>query len=239
MPRKKVWTVPPASPAQVRAWEEARDSGGMIEALRKMGFSRTKAGRRSLRLFAIACCRCLGPLMGEGDREALTLAEQFASGEVEASAVMASSVDLGRRLPPPTTAGAYARHAVLLCLYPTQTVAVVQAVCATAQQARAYHVVPNLTNATAEEWREASLLERAAQCAVLRDIFGNPYRPLSPRPFPAHVVQLARDCEEGGRKMIGLLADALDDLGEDAAASHCRQDGHVRGCHVLDWVLRP
>jgi hypothetical protein len=34
-----------------------------------------------------------------------------------------------------------------------------------------------------------------------------------------------------------VLADALADLGEEQAGEHCRLGGHVKGCHVLDWVL--
>jgi hypothetical protein len=35
-----------------------------------------------------------------------------------------------------------------------------------------------------------------------------------------------------------VLADALTDLGEEQAATHCRQATHARGCHAIDWVLR-
>jgi hypothetical protein len=45
------------------------------------------------------------------------------------------------------------------------------------------------------------------------------------------------ECYEGQHDLFGPLADALTDLGEDAAAQHCLQGGHVKGCHVLDWVL--
>jgi hypothetical protein len=77
-------------------------------------------------------------------------------------------------------------------------------------------------------------------CGLLREIFGNPFRPLQPRPFPAHVVGLARECYEAfpaESDRFPILADALDDLGEGVAAEHCRQGGHFKGCHVIDWVL--
>jgi hypothetical protein len=35
-----------------------------------------------------------------------------------------------------------------------------------------------------------------------------------------------------------ILADALEDLGEGQAAAHCREKVHVKGCHVLDWILQ-
>ena len=71
---------------------------------------------------------------------------------------------------------------------------------------------------------------------LAREIFGNPFRPLPKRKFPAEVVGLAQACYDD-HAHYPLLADALDDLSEADAAAHCRQPGHVRGCHVVDWVL--
>jgi hypothetical protein len=48
---------------------------------------------------------------------------------------------------------------------------------------------------------------------------------------------LARAINEGDHSLYPLLADALDDLGEPDAAGHCRQGEHVKGCHIVDWVL--
>jgi hypothetical protein len=36
---------------------------------------------------------------------------------------------------------------------------------------------------------------------------------------------------------LAVLADALHDLGEEQAGAHLREGNHVKGCHVLDWVL--
>ncbi|MFO0928303.1 MAG: hypothetical protein U0736_14900 [Gemmataceae bacterium] len=72
--------------------------------------------------------------------------------------------------------------------------------------------------------------------AVVRCVVGDPFVRLRPRPFPAEVVELARACD-AGEPLHGVLADALDELGEDAAAAHCRTPVHVKGCHVVDWVL--
>jgi hypothetical protein len=86
--------------------------------------------------------------------------------------------------------------------------------------------------------RRADLLAR--QCVLLRCLVGNPFRPLAPREFPAHVVALARACWEALPAVgpdFGVLADALADLGEEEAAGHCREPFHARGCHVLDGVL--
>jgi hypothetical protein len=91
--------------------------------------------------------------------------------------------------------------------------------------------------------------ERGKQAMLLRDIFGNPFRPvaLDPRWLTSSVVDLARsiyeaDPRQAGGYMTGLpiLADALMDAGCDSEEllAHCRSDGpHVRGCWVVDLIL--
>jgi hypothetical protein len=87
------------------------------------------------------------------------------------------------------------------------------------------------------------------QCSLLRDIFGNPFRPvaLDPRWLTSSVVDLARsiyeaDPRQDGGYMDGLpiLADALMDAGCDSEdlLNHCRGAGpHVRGCWAVDLIL--
>ena len=78
---------------------------------------------------------------------------------------------------------------------------------------------------------------------LLRDIFGNPFRPVAfdPRWRSADAVGLARGIyEDRAFDRLPLLADALMDAGcdDDQVISHCRSEGpHVRGCWVLDLVL--
>ncbi|MBN9517063.1 hypothetical protein J0H58_00865 [bacterium] len=77
---------------------------------------------------------------------------------------------------------------------------------------------------------------------VLRDLFGNPFRPVSFQPEwrTEAVVALARGIyEERAWDRMPVLGDALDDAGADPElVRHCREPGiHVRGCHVLDAAL--
>jgi hypothetical protein len=78
---------------------------------------------------------------------------------------------------------------------------------------------------------------------VLRDLFGNPFRPivLDPGWLTAYVRTLAQSIyEERTYGHMPILADALQDAGCDNAdiLDHCRQPGeHVRGCWVLDLIL--
>ena len=85
--------------------------------------------------------------------------------------------------------------------------------------------------------------EQAAQAALLREIFGNPFRPVA---FSADwrtdtAITLARRMYESREfGAMPILADALQDAGceNDDILSHCRGDGpHVRGCWVVDLVL--
>jgi hypothetical protein len=92
-------------------------------------------------------------------------------------------------------------------------------------------------------WDRTSASELRAQAAVLRDVFGNPYRPVT---FEAHwrtpsAVALAQEIRDGrDYSLMPILADALQDAGCDdpGVLSHCREEPlHVRGCFVADHVL--
>jgi hypothetical protein len=79
---------------------------------------------------------------------------------------------------------------------------------------------------------------------LVRDIFGNPFRPVafSPAWRTDTAVSLARTMYEARDfSAMPILADALQDAGCDRAdvLAHCRDpDGvHVRGCWAVDLVL--
>ncbi len=86
--------------------------------------------------------------------------------------------------------------------------------------------------------------ELAIQSSILRDIFGNPFRPVT---FVASwrteaAVSIARHTYDARDfTTMPILADALEDAGCDSVAilEHCRGPGpHVRGCWVVDQLLR-
>jgi hypothetical protein len=102
----------------------------------------------------------------------------------------------------------------------------------------------------APEWDSDNMLpEKAIQAALVRDIFGNPFRPLTLD--AAHrtpvVVSVARAAYDEGHLPSGeldphrltVLADALEEAGAPAElVKHLRSPGpHVRGCHVVDLCL--
>jgi hypothetical protein len=85
--------------------------------------------------------------------------------------------------------------------------------------------------------------EQSAQCDRLRDIVGNPFRPVAVNPtwLTTSVVQLAQAIyEERTYDRLPILADALAEAGctNHDILSHCRGPGlHVQGCWVLDQIL--
>src|SRR5262249_34688017 len=101
---------------------------------------------------------------------------------------------------------------------------------------------------------DAVRAEERAQAALLRDIFGNPFRP-SPAVEAAWLTwqdglipKLAAALYEGrclparafDPQRLAVLADALEDVGCCNAdiLGHLRGPGpHVRGCWVVDLVL--
>jgi hypothetical protein len=90
---------------------------------------------------------------------------------------------------------------------------------------------------------DAYLAESAAHCDIIRDIFGNPFRPVTFAPTwrTTDAVGVARSMYDSRDfAAMPILADALEDAGCDSAdvLAHCRGDGpHVRGCWVVDLVL--
>jgi hypothetical protein len=91
------------------------------------------------------------------------------------------------------------------------------------------------------EWRADCAGADAAQ--LIRDVFGNPFRPVAFAPAwrTDTAVALARQMYESRDfGVMPILADALQDAGCDSAdvLDHCRGPGpHARKCWVCDLVL--
>lgn len=88
--------------------------------------------------------------------------------------------------------------------------------------------------------------ERLAQCHVLSDIFGNPFRQVSLPPYwllwkNSPVTRTAWAIyDEGCFDALAELGDLLEEAGCDhpEILSHCqRPRGHVHGCWVVDLIL--
>jgi hypothetical protein len=92
----------------------------------------------------------------------------------------------------------------------------------------------------------ARVREQTAQAALLRDLFGNPFRPVTVQPAwltwnSATVPKIAQAIyDEQTFDRMPILADALEEAGctEQSMLDHCRSGGeHVRGCWVVDALL--
>jgi len=92
--------------------------------------------------------------------------------------------------------------------------------------------------------RKVQEVEEEAQCDLLRDIFGNPFRPIvfSPAWRTDAAMSLPRQMYESRDfSAMQILGDALQDAGcdNDDVLNHCRdaKQVHVRGCWVVDLLL--
>jgi len=108
---------------------------------------------------------------------------------------------------------------------------------------RAVAALGPATPENSAEWQALDDAERPELCSLVRDIFGNPFRPVcfDPAWATATAVRLAASMyEERDFGAVPILGDALEDAGCGDAdmLRHLRSPGpHVRGCWVLDLVL--
>lgn len=202
-----------------------------------------KASDRKQRLFACACCRRVWhKLEDERSRQAVIVAERYADGsateeELEAASGAAHAVweadpeyvrgyeNNPRRLDVPLTYSAAAYTVAIPLEWWGGAPAFVE------PYRIILEVVPD------------RVTEATAQCALLREMFGNPFHPVvvDPSWLTSTVLALARQMYDSGDfSPMPILADALQDAGcgDDTILAHSRGPGpHVRGCWVVDALL--
>jgi hypothetical protein len=192
----------------------------MIEHVRRT------AEPRQLRLFACACVRRIWHLLPEPVQLAVDPVEQA----------------LVQRLPLETVLGQTLVTAVTMGADLSRPVRAARCIV----EPDPMNAVHAATHALAAVARDTWRAELAAQCNLVRCLFGNPFR--SARLDPAWlkhdrgtVVGMARAILDEGRfNELPILADALEDAGctDEQILRHCRQPGqHGRGCWVLDLLL--
>jgi len=242
---------------------EAASRFGLLEAL---GLRRVTprppertASNRKLRLFACACCRRIWDYFPKKcSQVAVETAERFADGLANRDDLCAAQKEAWEVAESvainPTewtkvlgTGGVPANKVRNWAARAAAAVALLDAQDAAEATARA---VERTALEAAIEWREEKLGAMTAGAAVraglLRDIFGNPFRPFA----------LAASCltwrdglipgmaatiyEERRYEDLPILADALEEAGctDQAILRHCRSRRvHVRGCWVVDVLL--
>ena len=200
----------------------------------KLEFLRGKASERKLRLFAVACCRRIWQLLpDERSRHAVEVAERYADAQATEEELLAVGMDASAvPLNFSDMTSVNATEAALYTTGPTRYLL----------DSRQPGLNPAL-NAGLAVSGNALNREQRHQALLLRDLFGNPFRPIAVDPawLTPTVVQLAQTIyDDRAFDRMPELADALHDAGcHDAdILNHCRGLGpHVRGCWVVDLIL--
>jgi hypothetical protein len=247
-------------------WLACRDPGRLLSALHGLRGRCSATGQPSpnpecFRLFACACCRRLWHLLEFGDRYAVECLEIYAAGGPReallkarrfhreagnaASAGISGSYGADYATRMRAWAGGLASSAVWRATSGPPTKAAMayeDSARAAGSWEAAEHWRPDQP-APPLNWNLSSANELAIQADLLRDIFGDPFRPVA---FdPAWRTPMVRGLAEGIEQeqafdRLPILADALEEAGctSDALLSHCRSPGpHVRGCWALGLVL--
>ena len=206
-------------------WLAAVESEPMLKVLRG------SASERRLRLFASASFRRLKELLPDPRQHlGIDVLEQLAEGKTtwtECRAVIAgvrNAMPRNDQIPMPIPFND--PYFISLMLY--------REFCSRTIGIHASTATGGLVDGAREQYEQARLI---------RDIFGNPFRPvtLNPSWLTSTVVALTNGIyEERAYDRMPILADALQDAGCDNedVLSHCRESGkHWRGCWCVDLIL--
>jgi hypothetical protein len=227
-------------------WLNGNDPEALLDHLATQGEGRSKAGKRRLRLFGCACCRRIWHLLDKDSRAAIEACERFADGLLSKEEVARVETETlhrgwGARRETSESRALWACHnAIRQGAPPKRASGVVHLVGGVVAGADKNDIKRAARRGVSGPAQMKLAAEEKAQCALVHEVFGNPFRPLARRKLPAHVLSLAQECYAAFPRVsdrFPLLADALEDLGEERAAEHCRAQGHVKGCHVVDWAL--
>jgi hypothetical protein len=200
-----------------------------------------RASERKLRLYLCAWAFDLWHRMqDERSRQAVLTAERFADGLATRSELLLAfnaAQDAWREVPV-AFGGRHGKHA--------KTQKGSRAAKAAAGAARtAANPALDVRAARRAAW-QVKQARKVTLASVLRDQFGNPFRPVAITPSwlvwgDGAVVKLATAIYDEGRfEELPVLADALEEAGcsEEGILGHLRGPGpHVRGCHVVDLLL--
>ncbi len=202
-----------------------------------------KTGDRKLRLFACACVRRIWPLLqDERSRTAVEMAERYADypggltqlSRVRVEASLAAQLVYRRTrqddLAEDEMRGWFAANAAEATVEDT-----------------GWDVARHTARRSALTFCRQAEAERRVQCELVRDLFGNPFRPETFNPawlrWHDHcVVKMAQSIYEERRfEELPILADALEEAGceNEEILWHCREPGeHVTaaGWWMQSWA---
>ncbi len=197
-------------------WLACTDPRRMIQRLR------ARAVPRKLQLFLCACFRQVGFASQDCSAQAVETTEAFVEGAVCEVALDA----------------AWKRASLPSCLEPQRMARDIARMSRWLVPLVAWRV-RRMRGAAADD-------EMSPQCFLLRDIFGNPFRPITLNAAwlswnDSIVVKVAKGIyDQRAFDRLPILADALEEAGCDdhAILDHCRQSGvHVRGRAIASYFL--
>jgi hypothetical protein len=227
-------------------------------------YLRGKATDRKLRLFAVACCRTVGPLVTDrASRGAMEAAEQYCEGLGSREDLSAAKKAAKRAVPQASRDFRPAEQAAAVAAEgavdpdPDEAARLACGWARNVKLALAYEGLPGPPGAVGQTMADLRRIRdevfvrwEADSATLLRDIFGNPFRPaaVDQSCLTPGIVQVAQAIYDE-RVMpsgtfdpasVNILADALVEAGctDAQILGHCRWPGqHVRGCWVVDLVL--
>jgi hypothetical protein len=230
-------------------WDACADPEKMVVFLGR------RTSRRKLRWFACACCRRLWEHLKDEDvRKALDRAERYADGHIRNSTADRWYHRACRSRERQETRSGFtpewmACHAVASAVLSDRYAGMLDV---------HRHVARAVADRTGERrgspaWEAARRAASRELVPVLREVVGNPFRPVTVSPAwlswnDAAVVRLARAAYEApvlpagklDNARLAVLADALEEAGcgDEQLLRHLRSGGeHFRGCFVVDALL--
>lgn len=223
-----------AAKLTAEAWDNSRTPRPLLEHVG------AKLSRRRRLLLVYACCRRLAPVVTTpGGLDPLPVVERFADdpgASAEAKRARQTAIAAARAVLPRmggTPAERGDAHAVLAVSGAVQ--------CVTSRDIAG--VFEMAVQAVEFAGHRSAPAERAAQATLVREVIGNPFRPvrLDPAWLSSPVLALAGTMYDARDfASLPILADALEEAGCDQpdVLAHCRGPGpHIRGCWVIDLVL--
>jgi hypothetical protein len=230
-------------------WQTCTEPGPMLDLLQ----SQQRVSERKFRLFGCACCRRIWHLLFHpASREAVEVAERYADGLANRAQLQAAfdqadhAAYLAVTDPEPNEPDPFDLPGINI------TVAEDAAYAAYALVEVYVEDMKSQAISACVDARDAALGmgnkdEGRHQMDLLRDIFGNPFRPvLAPEPAVLAwsdrlVVRLAESIyEQRAFDRLPILADALEEAGcaDEVILTHLRGSTlHVPGCWALDLLL--
>lgn len=215
-------------------WLAAPGAWQLFEHLEPIGDA------RKLRLFGCACCHRVWHLFNDSSRDIAAVGERYADGkasELELRDTFLFAEDMTRQ--------EWGNDSISF-----HTLRAAMWLSSREVGEAAWNCSTEVTKAVRAVARYAGQLEgavgpeRELQTRLLREIFGNPFRPVafSPDWRTDTAVTLARQMYDAREfSAAPILADALQDAGCDSEEllNHLRDTSatHVRGCWALDLVL--